>query len=129
MLVASCLVVYLPDLMPHYILGLVLGIGSGAAMIPYTIIKEVNPDRVKGSATGAINFLVFTLSALVAPAYGWLLSSLSEGGKISLLVFQHASLVGISGIVLAIVMSFFLKETGSAAPTDAGLITSAPARS
>ena len=25
-------------------------------MIPYTIIKEVNPDEVKGSATGAINF-------------------------------------------------------------------------
>ena len=36
----------------------VFGVASGAAMIPYSIIKEVNPDNVKGSATGGINFLV-----------------------------------------------------------------------
>jgi hypothetical protein len=53
---------------------------SGAAMIPYTIIKEVNADEVKGSATGAINFLVFTLSALMAPVYGWVLVQVSNGG-------------------------------------------------
>jgi CRP/FNR family cyclic AMP-dependent transcriptional regulator len=40
------------------------------AMIPYSIIKEVNPDEVKGSATGAINFLVFVMSAFAAPAFG-----------------------------------------------------------
>jgi MFS family permease len=114
MLVAASTFVYLPNLMPPYMLGLLLGIGSGAAMIPYTIIKEVNPDEVKGSATGAINFLVFTLSALLAPAYGWLLSSLSGGGKLSLTVFQHASAVGIGGILLAIILAFFLRETGSA---------------
>ena len=61
MLVALGAEVYLPHVMPPYLLGLLLGIGSGAAMIPYAIIKEVNPDNVKGSATGAINFLVFTL--------------------------------------------------------------------
>jgi hypothetical protein len=38
---------------------LLLGIGSGAAMIPCTIIKEVNADEVKGSATGAIKFSRF----------------------------------------------------------------------
>ena len=98
--------------MPPYLLGLLLGIGSGAAMIPYTIIKEVNPDEVKGSATGAINFLVFTLSALLAPAYGWLLRRLSGGGKLTLGVFQDASSVGIGGIVLAIVLACFMRETG-----------------
>ena len=70
MLLAAGAFVYLPGVFPPYLLGLLLGIGSGAAMIPYTMIKEVNPDEVKGSATGAINFLVFTLSALVAPLYG-----------------------------------------------------------
>jgi MFS family permease len=114
MLAAASTAVYLPHAMPPYLLGLLLGIGSGAAMIPYTIIKEVNPDEVKGSATGAINFLVFTLSALLAPAYGWLLTSLSDGGKLSLAVFQNASAVGIGGIVLAIILSCFLRETGSA---------------
>lgn len=95
-------------------LGLLLGIGSGAAMIPYSIIKEVNPDEVKGSATGAINFVVFTLSALLAPAYGWLLNDLAGGGKLTEAVFRHASSVGIAGIVLAIILSCFLRETGRA---------------
>jgi MFS family permease len=113
MLIALGTEVYLPHAMPPYLLGLLLGIGSGAAMIPYAIIKEVNPDEVKGSATGAINFLVFTLSALLAPAYGWLLNHLSDGGKLTLGIFQHASAVGMAGIVLAIVLAFFLRETGS----------------
>ncbi len=67
MLVAAVLVVYLPGTFPPYLLVLLLGIGSGAAMIPYTIIKEVNPDEVKGSATAAINFLVFTLAPCWRP--------------------------------------------------------------
>ena len=112
MLVVTVCIVYLPSALPPYLLGLLLGIGSGAAMIPYSIIKEVNPDEVKGSATGAINFLVFTLSALLAPAYGWLLSNLSGGGKLTLAVFQDASTVGVGGIVLAIVMALFIRETG-----------------
>ena len=112
MLGATVVLVYLPGTAPPYVLGLLLGIGSGAAMIPYSIIKEVNPDDVKGSATGAINFLVFTLSALLAPAYGWLLNRLAGGGKLTLAVFQDASSVGVAGIVLAIVLTFFLRETG-----------------
>lgn len=115
MLAAAGTVVYLPHLMPPYVLGLVLGIGSGAAMLPYTIIKEVNPDSVKGSATGAINFLVFTFSALLAPVYGWLLKALSAGGPLTLAVFQKASVVGITGIVLAMVLACFIRETGRAA--------------
>jgi MFS family permease len=107
--------VYLPHLMPPYVMGLLLGIGSGAAMIPYTIIKEVNPDDVKGSATGAINFVVFAISALIAPAYGWLLMTFRRRQADARTVFQDASWAGIAGIVLAIVLSCFLRETGRAA--------------
>jgi len=117
MLLTAGTFVYLPGVMPPYLLGLLIGIGSGAAMIPYTMIKELNPDEVKGSATGAINFLVFTLSALVAPLYGLLLRSLSDGGKLTLGVFQEASAFGVAGIVLAIVLALFIRETGSKAPT------------
>jgi len=35
-------------------------------MIPHAMIKEANPHKVKGSAPGAINFLVFSFSALLA---------------------------------------------------------------
>jgi MFS family permease len=114
MLASTAVVVYLPHTMPHYVMGLLLGIGSGAAMIPYTVIKEVNPDNVKGSATGAINFVVFSISALIAPVYGWLLTDLSGGGKLTLGVFQDASWAGIAGIVSAIVLACFLCETGPA---------------
>jgi MFS family permease len=114
MLIATMLLVYLPHAMPPYILGLLLGIGSGAAMIPYTIIKEVNPDNVKGSATGAINFVVFAISALVAPAYGWLLNDLSGGGALNLGIFQDASWVGVASIVVAIVLACLIHETGHA---------------
>lgn len=115
MLAAALAILYLPpNSAPHYLLGLLLGIGSGAAMIPYSIIKEVNPDEVKGSATGAINFLVFVMSAFAAPAYGWLLQKLAGGGELSLDTFTKGGATGIAAIVIAIFAAFFIKETGSA---------------
>jgi MFS family permease len=114
MLASAATFVYLPGVAPPYLLGLLLGIGSGAAMIPYSSIKELNPDRVKGSATGAINFLVFTFSALVAPVSGWLLNHLSDGGPRTLGVFQEASAAGMAAILLAIILACFIRETGAA---------------
>ena len=119
MLVISLLILYAPrELLPAYWPGLLLGLGSGAAMIPYTMIKELNPDKVKGSATGAINFLVFTLSALMAPVYGWLLKYLSGDMPMTMETFQQAGSLGIVGIVAAIIMACFIKETGSKALRD-----------
>jgi hypothetical protein len=59
-------------------IGLVAGIGSGAAMLPYTVIKEANPSNVSGTATGVVNFLNFTFSALLGPVFGWILVSAAE---------------------------------------------------
>ncbi|MGY2491499.1 MFS transporter [Cupriavidus sp. CP313] len=113
MLVSGAGIFYLPPgVMPPYVLGLLLGIGSGAAMLPYTVIKEVNSDDVKGSATGAINFLVFTFSALLTPAYGKVLAHIANGGAMDLAVFRAASIWLLGGIVLAIVLALFLRETG-----------------
>jgi MFS family permease len=115
MLLATLAIRYLPaNSFPPYLLGFVLGFGSGAAMIPYTIIKEVNPDEVKGSATGAINFIVFVMSAFAAPAYGWLLQKLAGGNTLTLDVFVKGGLVGIVSIVVAIFLALFIRETGTA---------------
>ena len=120
MLVAALAILYLPaDPVLLYAFGLCLGIGSGAAMIPYSVIKEVNPDNVKGSATGAINFLVFTLSAWTAPAFGWLLTRLAAGAPLSLAVFQRAGVTWLGAIAVAIVLAFLLRETGAAARGNA----------
>jgi hypothetical protein len=48
----------------------------------------------------------------MAPTYGWLLTLIAGGGSLTLPTFQKAGSVGIVGIVVAIILSFFLEETG-----------------
>src|SRR5438128_2666975 len=115
MLAAMLAIAYLPpETFPPYLLAFLLGFGSGAAMIPYSIIKEVNPDNAKGSATGAMNFLVFVMSALISPALGWWLHKLAGGGAITLDHFVEANSVYVAAIIVAAILTLFLKETGSA---------------
>ncbi len=116
MIVSAAAILYLPaNTAPPYLLGFLLGFGSGAAMIPYSIIKEVNPDNVKGSATGAINFLVFVMSAFAAPFYGWLLQRLSGGAPLTLSIFRQGGNGLILGMVIALILAWFIRETGWAA--------------
>jgi MFS family permease len=115
MLMSGVGIIYLNPFMPPYIGGLIFGIGSGAAMIPYTMIKEANPDNVKGSATGAMNFLVFSLSAFLAPVFGFALMHLSGGKALTLENFQQADTIWAAAIVLSLVLTFFLRETGTGA--------------
>ena len=116
MLVNALAILFLPpNSLPPYLPGFLLGFGSGAAMIPYSIIKEVNPDEVKGSATGAMNFIVFVMSAFGAPAAGWLLQKLASGGALTLVTFEEGGSAGIAAIILAAILALFLKETGFAA--------------
>ena len=100
---------------PPYSLAFVSGVASGAAMLPYTIIKEVNPPDVSGTATGVVNFLNFTFSALLGPVFGWLLRQLAQGApKMGLAHYQTAFAPLILGVTVAIVLTIFLKETGPA---------------
>ncbi|GAA4490090.1 MFS transporter [Gluconacetobacter tumulicola] len=115
MLLSSAAIIYPPPgFFPPYILAFILGFASGAAMIPYSVIKEVNPDSVKGSATGAINFLVFVMSAVASPLFGWFLQRLAGAGGLTETVFREGFSVGVVGIVLAGVVALFLRETGAA---------------
>src|SRR5204862_2288170 len=65
--------------LPPYSVGLVAGIASGAAMLPYTVIKEANPPQLGGTATGVVNFLNFTFSALLGPVFAGMLQRVSGG--------------------------------------------------
>jgi len=108
-----------PDVLPPYILGLFAGIVSGAAMLTYTIIKEANPPQFSGTATGVVNFLNFTFSALLGPVFGWSLQQVSGGAsELELPHFQRAFQPMLVGVVIAIVLCLFLKETGSAAKEE-----------
>lgn len=110
------LIVYLPNVMPPYIMGFLFGVASGAAMIPYTMIKEVNPDEVKGTATGVINFFVFVISAIMTNLFSILIDHLAGAeGQLNLKVFQNADIVFVVGLILAFIMTIFVRETGSKA--------------
>ncbi len=123
MLAIGAAIIYLPpEILPPYIGGLLFGFASGAAMIPYAIIKEVNPDRVKGSATGAMNFLVFTISAVAAPIAGWALQKISGSAPMDLHDFQQWGFLGLAGILAGIILAFFLEETGSAAHKPSAIV-------
>jgi MFS family permease len=115
MLISGIGIAYFSALIPPYIGGLLFGVGSGAAMIPYAMIKEANPDKVKGSATGAMNFLVFSLSAFLAPVFGIVLTRFSGGRPLTLETFHQADSIWVGAIVLSFILTLFLRETGAGA--------------
>jgi len=99
---------------PHVAMFL-FGVASGAAMIPYSVIKEVNPDNVKGSATGGINFLVFAITAFLGPVYASHIGR-GIGNTADLhLHFQKGAMFWAVCCAAAVVVTFFLRETGPAA--------------
>jgi MFS family permease len=101
--------------LPPYLLGLIAGIASGAAMLPYTVIKEANPPEVSGASTGVINFINFTFSALLGPVFGWLLVRVSGGASpMGLEHYQSAFTPLLYGVAVAIGLTLLLKETGPA---------------
>jgi MFS family permease len=103
------------NLIPPYVLGLVAGIASGAAMLPYTVIKEANPPQFGGTATGVVNFLNFTFSALLGPVFGWILQSVSGGGgRMNLEHYRTTFTPMLWGVVIAIILAIVLRETGTA---------------
>jgi len=112
------------DVFPPYVLGLVSGLASGAAMLPYTVIKEANPPEVSGTATGVVNFLNFTFSALLGPVFGWIMRRVSgESAQLNLEHYQTVFTPLLFGVGLAIVLTLLLRETGPAVRPLAALAT------
>jgi MFS family permease len=98
---------------PVFSVSLMIGIASGAGMIPYTVVKEANPPQLSGTATGVCNFITFTFSALLGPVFGWILVHESAGsGQFVMKDYQMTFTPLIIGVGLAVILAFFLKETG-----------------
>jgi MFS family permease len=102
-----------PNIFPPYVLALLAGIGSGAAMLPYTVIKEANRADHAGTATGVINFINFSLSALLGPLFAGRLMRISGGGDRGLSDYQATFEPMLYGIGLAIFLTLLLRETGT----------------
>jgi MFS family permease len=103
------------DVVPPYVLGLIAGIASGSAMLPYTVIKEANLPQYGGTATGALHFINFSMTALFGPIFGRRLMEAAESAQsVALEHYQSAFAPMVLGVVLAIGLTFLLKETGPA---------------
>src|SRR5271170_4082970 len=119
MILAAAQIAFKPLPIPVHVAMFLFGVASGAAMIPYSVIKEVNPDSVKGSAAGGINFLVFGITAFLGPVYAKHIGK-GIGNSMNLhLHFQNGALFWMVCCAAAIVVSLFLRETGPAAATHA----------
>jgi MFS family permease len=119
MILAGLQLALKPFPIPPHVAMFIFGVASGAAMIPYSVIKEVNPDNVKGSATGGINFLVFAITAFLGPIYARHIGK-GIGNSMNLhLHFQKGAFFWVTCCAAAIVVSFFLRETGPAVHAQA----------
>jgi MFS family permease len=112
MLLAIAQLTLAPGMLPPGLTPLILGVASGAAMIPYTIIKEANPDEAKGSATGAINFINFGVTSLLGPVFATLFGRSLDSGGDPAAHFRSAGDFWLLAVALAILLMFFLGETG-----------------
>jgi MFS family permease len=109
-----------PAILRGPVVGILMGVASGAAMLPYSIIKEANPPELGGSATGVINFINFTFSALLGPVFGARLVEAPTGNDTTALAHYQAGFEPLLyGIGIGLVLTCFLKETGPAARTTA----------
>ncbi|MFL6446945.1 MAG: MFS transporter [Bryobacteraceae bacterium] len=103
------------DALPAYFLGLIAGLASGSAMLLYTVIKEANPPQYSGTATGAINLLNFTLTAIMGQVFVIIMQTASQGKPTGLQHYQITFQPLLYGVALALLLTFALKETGRAA--------------
>jgi hypothetical protein len=84
-------------------------------MIAYTVVKEANPPQFAGTATGVINFLNFTFSALLGPVFGRIMQAASESQATPVEQYRTTFAPLILGVALAMILTLLLKETGPAA--------------
>jgi MFS family permease len=104
-----------PAILRGHVVGILLGLASGAAMLPYSVIKEANPPELGGSATGVINFVNFTFSALLGPVFGSrLVPAPGDDEALGLVHYQAGFAPLLYGIVIAMALTCFLRETGPA---------------
>ena len=112
MLASFAVLIFLPQVVPPALSAFVFGTASGAAMIPYTIIKEANPENVKGSATGGINFITFSITALLGPLFADLYGKTLSAATDHEAHFRQAGIFFLITTTIALFISLVIHETG-----------------
>jgi MFS family permease len=96
-----------------YAFCLALGVFSSAiVVIAFTTVKELFPVQMAGTSTGLVNLFPFAGGAVFQPALGYILERHGKvNGVFTLAGYEQAFLVLFLCGIVALVASFFLKET------------------
>lgn len=114
------LIFYMPGLSLHtlYVLFFFVGIFCGAHPLCFALGKENSPNQISGTAVAVTNTLIMLGGMVFQPVVGKLLDShavnvvMQDGVPIyNASDYNYALVVIPMGLILAIVLSFFLKET------------------
>jgi MFS family permease len=112
MLASFATLIFLPQFVLPALSAFIFGTASGAAMIPYTIIKEANPENVKGSATGGINFITFSITALLGPLFADMYGKTLSAATDHQAHFRQAGIFFLITTTVALFVSLVIHETG-----------------
>jgi len=85
-----------PEILRGHTVGILMGIASGAAMLPYTVIKEANSPELGGTATGC-SFLSED-DVLISTTWSLMLA---------LAHYQAGFRPLLYGIIVALILTFF----------------------
>ena len=102
------------SLLPAHVLGLIIGLASGASMLTFAVMKEANPPEWTGTATGVMSFLNISFGAFIVPVVAEVIRVISRFVPIPLDYERVPLGMLLCGVVLAIVLTGGLKETGRA---------------
>jgi sugar phosphate permease len=85
---------------------------SGMVVVGYSVIKDLFPIQISGTATGTLNIFPFAGTALGQPLIGWYLDSTGAvGGQYSVDAYSAAFKMCLLSLLVAFVASTLVKET------------------
>ncbi len=118
--ILSTVIIYTPNLPKGLLFTLLFALGFFVApqALVFAVAKELSPPRSTGISTAATNFLVTMGAAVFQPLIGYLLDKnwnhTYHANGIPLYStgdFQHAFMILILVLLIAVVMTFFIPET------------------
>jgi len=98
-----------------YLICLGIGLFSvGTVAIGYALIKDLFPIEIAGTSTGIANFFPFLMGAIYQPLMGHILEIYGKvGDSYTVIGYQNAFLVLLISSIVALISSFFIKETNA----------------
>ena len=98
-----------------YLICLGIGLFSvGTVAIGYALIKDLFPIEIAGTSTGIANFFPFLMGAIYQPLMGHILEINGKvGDSYTIIGYQNAFLVLLISSIVALISSFFIKETNA----------------